>query len=417
MDELEAQVNQLSLLVYSDEVKVAVEDILTKVPNPDALSSAEQKIRAYLLRARAKLLFPVFSKEAELDINKALKLNQNAPGTWVALSEAYWRRNALRESREALDSALRIDPKYQPALTQYSRILRSLCGAEDTPAEQKLALLKESEVKAREAVAIDPNNGEAWSALAVVILQQAVANGMDLPLLKKSLASLNQAATKSPTNPDIYYNRGVVHATFGHFGAAIQDFSKAFELDPKGLKGAKANAELNLQVLLKARAKISAGYAGMTERDFKKNISAKLPAKGKDGDQMFVQLKDVLDKQIDPKSAVQWVAVKVIDLLSNPTDQPLIYLVADKDGSACLLLAYRVMSGAMKIGDTVMIPFPPSSAATLGHTVSENAAVDTKADSFAIPTTIAEPSTLIVNAAPIPAKFYKMPQLGTRQFQ
>lgn len=420
MDELDARVTQLSQLVYNDEVKAAVEEILTQAPNPETLSTNDQKIRAYLLRARAKLLLPVFSKEAELEINKALKLNQKAPDTWVALSEAYWRRNALREARDALDSALRIDPKHQSALTQYSRILRSMCALPDTPNEQKMAFLKESEDKAKEAVAVDPNNGEAWSALGVSLLQQAVGKGMEMPLMKKALAALNQACGKSPSNPDVYYNRAVVHSVFGHYGASITDYIKAYELDPKGLKSAKAAAEQYSTLLLKLHGKLAAGYGGLNERDFTKNIASKLPAKGKDGAQVFVNLMDVLDKHITmPKEGgqVQWVAVKVLDLVSSANDQPLTYHVIDKEGTSCLLLAYRVTAASIKIGDTVMVPFPPSSAANLGHQIPDIPQLDVKATNVCAPTMIVEPSTLLVNGAPIPAKCFQMPQLGTRQFQ
>lgn len=418
MDALEAQLQLLGLLVYGDEVKKGAEEILAAVPNPDTLPSVDEKVRALLLRARTRLLLPAFSKEAEQDINKALKLNQNAPNTWVALSEAFWRRNALREAKDALDSALKLDAKCQAALCQYSRILRSMCSLSDTPNEQKLAYLAEAEAKAREAVAADLNDGESWSVLAVAILQQAVANGMDLPLLKKTLSALNQAAQKLPQSPDVFYNRGVVHQTFGHFGSAAEDFLKAFTLDPKGLRGARKCVEDNVSILMKCRSKLQSGFGGMTERDFKKNIASKLPAKGKEGNQTFVQLTDVMDKQFNPKDTnIQWVAVKVLDQLSGPVDQPLVYLVADKDGNSSLLLAYRVLSAAIKVHDTVMIPFPPSSGANLAHTIPDIEFMELKGDSFVTPMILVEPSTLIVNGGPIPAKNFKMPQMGTRQFQ
>lgn len=421
MEDLDARVSQLSQLVYNDEVKAAVEDILSKAPNPETCATADQKIRAFLLRARAKLLLPVFSKEAELDINKALKLNQKSPDTWVTLSEAYWRRNALREARDALDSALRVDPKHQGALTQYSRILRSMCALQETPNDQKLALLQESENKAKEAVAVNPDDGDAWSALGVAMLQQAVGKGMELPLMKKSLAALNQACAKSPTNPDVYFNRAVVHGVFGHFGSSVTDYLKAYELDPKGLKRAKSVAEEYASLLIKVHQKFAAGYGGMTERDFTKNIAAKLPSKGKDGSQVFVSLMDVLDKQITAtagkETQVQWVALKVLDLLSSPNEQPLTYFVIDKEGTSCLLLAYRVTSAAMKIGDTIMVPFPPSSAANLGHQIPDIPMLDIKATNVCAPTMVVEPSTIIVNGSPIPAKCFQMPKLGTRQFQ
>lgn len=419
--ELEAEVVNLNLLVYSPEVKAKVEVILSAIPDPDQQASTDEKVRVLLLRARAKLLLPTFSKEAEVDVNKALRLNQKAPLTWVVLSEAYWRRNALAEARDALESALKIDPKCQPALAQYSRILRSMCSLPDTANEEKLNLLKESENKAREAVSVNPDDGESWSVLGVAIVQQAVARSMDLNLMKKALAALNQAGAKCPQNPDVYYNRGAVHMAFGHFGAAVEDFNKAYTLDPAGLKGARGLTEQNYEILLNARKK-SKPFAGLTEKDFKKNVASRLPTKGPSGSQNFVYLADVMDKVFPPikkdeTPKVEWVAVKVMDILCSPSSQPLVYLVADTVGSTSLLLLYRVNSTAVKINDTVMIPFPPSSAASLVHQTPDISFLEVKSDSFATPTILADSQTLLVNGNPIAAKYFSAPVLGTRQFQ
>jgi tetratricopeptide (TPR) repeat protein len=415
LDGLEKRIAELGALVYRPQMLPEIEQLVLSVPNIDDLKETKEKVRALLLRGKARLLLPTYSKEVDQDIDRALKLDQNEPASWVALSESYWRRNSIHEARDALESALRVDPKNQSALCQYSRILRSMVTAEDIPAEQKMAYLAEATAKAKESVGIDASHGESWAVYGVALLQETVGRGMELPLMKKALAAFNQAATKMPTNPDVYYNRAAIHQTFGYFGAAIQDYLKAYELDPHGLKHAKIYAEDNYSTVKKASEKMKS-FGGMREADFKRNIISKLPEKV-GGEATMVTFNTVMNKAIDPKSAVGFVAVKVVDLLSKPTSQPLVYLVADKDSSFSLMLVYRMNPAAIKVFDTVLIPFPPSSAATLGHQIPESTVLDTTAQTIVTPLCVVEPSTLIVNGAPIPAKFSEMPRMGTRVFQ
>ena len=416
LEGLEQKLAELGNLVYCPEIKNEVEQLIQAVPNIDDIKDTKDKVRALLIRGKTRLLLPTYSKEVDQDIDRALKLNQNEPASWVALSESYWRRNAVREARDALESALRIDPKYQPALCQYSRILRSMCSVEDVPAEQKMAYLVEAVAKAKESVAVDASHGESWAVYGVALLQETVGRGMELPLMKKALAALNQAAIKMPTNPDVFYNRGAIHQTFGYFGAAVQDFLKAYELDPRGLKQARLNAEQNYSIIKKAHDKMKA-FGGMREADFKRNIIAKLPDKVNGGEATMTTLATVMNQQIDPKSKVAFVAVKVIDLLTSPGNQPLVYLIADKESNFALMLVYRLSAAAIKVFDTVLIPFPPSSAATLGHQIPESAVIETTAQTIVTPLVVVEPTTLIVNGAPIHAKYTEMPKMGTRVFQ
>lgn len=412
MEALQQQLDQLSAQVYTAELKDAIEKLVADVPDPDSLPTAAEKVQALLIRGRARLLLPTFSKDAENDFNKALKFNQKSPATWVALSEAYWRRNSFNESRDAIESALRIDAKFQPALCQKSRLLRAMCNAQtDATPEQRHAWLAESVAIAKEAVGVNPNDGDSWASLGIAILQETVALGMDLPVMKKALAALNQAAKKCPHNPDVFYNRGVVHQCFGHFGSAIQDFMAAYALDPKGCRGAKGVAEELLRTLEVTKAKMVPN-AGLAERDFKRNVIGKLPEVKGEGNALLF---DVLDKPLPTKTV--YVTLKVIDLIGSPTTQPLTYLCCDRESTFCLLMMYRTSPLAIKGFDTVVVPFPPSSGATLAHNIPKIDGLEGSDAVFATPTVVVEPGTLLVNGSPIPSKYCEMPQLKTRLFQ
>ena len=429
IDDLEKEVESLSRLFYSDTVKSGVESVLKRCPNPDSLTTAADRVRCLLVRGKARLLLPAFSTEAETDLNKALKLQSSNPQTWLAMSEAYWKRNALQDAREALEAALRADAKFQPAMTQMSRVLRAASGAGEIPPEERMRLLHESLKMGKESVALNPNDGDAWAAFGMALMQESIALGTDLPMMKKALSAINQASSKSPANPDILYNRGVIHRLLGNFGQAFSDFVAAYKMDSKGLSSAKRLAAEIVEMLTKVRAKMELPRAGIPERDFKKQMQ-RLPASGpfspkrgaelqmcslKEGEELFAS-------RAAAAARVQYVPLKVVDLVSNPNDQPFVYLCIDKAECACVVLLYRVLQSAVKAFDQLFVPLPPSSILMAEHTLQAEALSilpDEQAATsvYRMLTVVVEPNTLLVNGEPIAPQHYKMPQLATRQFQ
>ena len=422
--QLSAEVDRLALMTYCDEVKKGVETVLNACPDPAKCNNAQEKIQTFLVRGRAQLLLPAFIKEAETDLNKALKLDQANVATWVALSEAYWRRNALKEAHDACESALRLDAKSVAALNQLSRIIRCECGASDSlTAEQKAELLAESVAKAKEAVGIDTTNGESWLVLALALLQECMFNGMDMPTAKKALSAFNQAATRVTGNPDVFYNRGVVLKMFGEYAKAADDFDKAYGMDPKGLPGARHDAQSCRAIITRAAQLQATKFAGLNERDFKKNVASRLASQPSKEGMKFFPLREVLDKPTGAKEA-RWCAVKAMEMLGTQTSQPLVYQCIDKDGTQCVILLYRVKPDGLKPNDTLWIPFPPSTVSissaeiTVDQTDADGKPTGEKKTFKAdIPIVVLEPSTVFVNGGLIPNKNFTKPQMSSRLFQ
>ena len=157
--------------VLNDDAKAEAEKIIAAASGADALEGLDAATKARLLiaRARAHLLLPAYSKEAEADLSKALKLRPSDALAWVTMSESLWKRDAIKEARDVLVSALAQDSKCVPALCQLSRILRAYAGKVATENEERLALMEESVARAKEAIALDMNSGEAWAALGAVV--------------------------------------------------------------------------------------------------------------------------------------------------------------------------------------------------------------------------------------------------------
>jgi tetratricopeptide (TPR) repeat protein len=447
--DISKRIDDLARRVYSDTVKAETEAVLAELPSPDQAGlDAARKARLLTLRARARLILPAYSKEAEADLSKALKLRPGDTAAWVAMSECLWKRDALKEARDALDSALSVDPKCVPALAQLSRILRAFCSRKEIPSEERVQLMELSVAKAKEAVAIDMTSGEAWAPLGFALMQPTVARGMDLGLLRKALQALTQAGRRNEQDPDIAYNRGVVRKCLGEYGAACSDFAKAYELDPAGLSTALKEKQ-SVAALLAGFQGVMAAFtttapspdaapgattsaaaaAGSSEtkqqRDFKKNVLSKLPlVDAANPNREFVPLRAILAKSAGAAASdtqqATWAALRVIELVSSPSDQPLCYMAVDREGTFCALLVYRVLPAAMSAGDVAFVPFPPTGIARHEHKYT-TAPTDARAVS-AVERTLdlisvtAEPTALFVNGAPIAKSNFKMPLLATRQF-
>jgi tetratricopeptide (TPR) repeat protein len=402
--DISKRIDDLARRVFSEAVKTETEAVLAALPSPDQAGlDAARKARVLTLRARARLILPAYSKEAEADLSKALKLRPGDTAAWVAMSECLWKRDALKEARDALDSALSVDPKCVPALAQLSRILRAFCSRKEIPSEERVQLMELSVAKAKEAVAIDMTSGEAWAALGIALMQQTVALGMDLGLLRKALQALTQAGRRNEQDPDIAYNRGVVRKCLGEYGAACNDFAKAYELDPAGLSTALKEKQ-SVAALLAGFQGVMAAFTTTTtapsaapastdaapgatttaaaaagsstetkqQRDFKKNVLSKLPlVDAANPNREFVPLRAILAKSAGAAASdtqhATWAALRVIELVSSPSDQPLCYMAVDREGTFCALLVYRVLPAAMSAGDVAFVPFPPTGIARHEH--------------------------------------------------
>jgi len=425
IDALEARFKALSFLNYGPDQKDKLEALLKDIPNPDTITDRAKKVRLLLLRGKTCLLKPAFDKGAEADIAKALKLAPDDAIAWVAISEAAWKKNNLTEAKEALDSALRINDKCQPALCQLSRILRAQAGTAVAKGkcDEQAALLDTALLKAKAAVAIDPADYESWACLGLALMQNSVAAGMNGADLNKALAALTQAQRRNDKDPDVEYNLGVAAGALGQYSAMAKHYLRAMELDPGLKKNATGMVELACSLLRNA-ADISNPEKGVAaEKTFRKKFCEKLPEVGskdmKASLGSFVNLTDVLDKPAKKVGGEQtWLAMTVVSLVSNEAVQPMVWLCVDRSCTFVLVSVYRVLHTAMAMGDVIMVPFPGGATAqTETHAMPAIEGVKGSGATYTFPTIRAEPVMLVVNGSSIPSAKFHVPSIATRHFQ
>jgi tetratricopeptide (TPR) repeat protein len=420
VDAIKQRLDVLSRKVYSEEIKQEALSIIQSLAGVESSeANAAKKAASLVLRARARLLLPAYDKDAEADLAKALKLRAADTEAWIAMSECLWKREALKEARDALESALASDPEHVGALCQLSRIVRAQCGklsGSANAAEEQTALLNTAVEKARAALRVDPTSAEAWACLGVALMQQTVAMGMDLSILRKASQALTQAGKGAEPHPDIVYNRGVARKCLGEYGAALADFKLAYELDPKGLAGAKREVQ-QVTTMLNGFAGVVNTYRGdqVRSRDLKAKVLNKLPLADAATKREFQPLRAVLARG---SQGPVWSCVRVIELISSPNEQPLCYMAVDRDATFCAVLVYRTSPKALKGGDVLFIPFPPAAISSQAHTLPETE-IEGKtiaAASIEVVSVIVEPTVVFVNGAPIAKSLILNPQLATRQF-
>ncbi|KAG5472950.1 hypothetical protein LSCM4_02276 [Leishmania orientalis] len=394
---LEKEVADLKRIrVFNETVRAGVEHVLASLPSPEKENDTATRVRILLLRSQATLLLPRVSREAEKDLNAALKLQPGSATTWVELSECLLRRNAFKEACDALDSALRVDPVHTEALCKYSQIQRNRCGEEGVTPEQRKAYLEDAVAKARAAVGSNVDDADAWNTLALSLLSKVTIEGVTFDGVRKALAAMQQAERKCPEDPDVPYNKAVLESLLGHFGAAAMNYWKAQGLDNDRLRGTRHLAEENAKVLMRAQSRMKASN-GIGKRDFKKICS---------------RIEQSHKKYMQRPSAK---VVGVIDIVTEPTMQPVTLLVSDEKGNFLLLLMHEVRSACFKIGDVIAYPVTtPTESIT--HNIAARPGVEMEPLELTVTHAYPNPKGILVNGQPLPSSAHVPLQMSSRLF-
>ncbi|KPI84796.1 hypothetical protein ABL78_6146 [Leptomonas seymouri] len=397
LDVLEKEVADLKKnRVFNDAVRKGAEHVLATLPSPDKANDTNTKVRLLLLRSRAALLLPPVSREAEKDLNAALKLQQGSADTWVALSECLLRRNAFKEACDALDSALRVDPTHTEALCKYSQIQRNRCGESGVTPEQRKAYLEDAVVKGHAAVASNIDDADAWNTLALSLLSKATLEGMTFEGARKALSAMLQAEKKAPEDPDVPYNKAVLESLLGHYGTAAMDYWKAYQLDKDRLKGTRYLCEVNTKVLLRMLNRMKA-VCGIGRREFNK---------------LCARVEQSQKKYTQPASVR---VMGVVDVVTEPTMQPVALLVSDEKGNFGVLLMLEVRSTTFKIGDLIAyVASTPVEKVT--HRITAGPAVGEEAIELTIEHAYPNAKTMLVNGQPLPNSAHVPLQMSSRLF-
>jgi len=223
-----------------DEIAASVvEQLKIKLLKAPTVTPVDPRVYALVLQAQA--LLDQQSKDgraqALLVFKQALSIAPNEARAWAGLGRVYINQSIYSEmppaeatklAREALDKALRIDPRNVIAITGLARLAADFDFDAQAAADYN-----------RRALQIEPNNLVAINTLGILL--------SNVGRFDEALPLYDYRVAHDPANPTAYNNRGITRYYARQWDAAIDDFQTALRLSP-AFVGARNGIAVSLLV-------------------------------------------------------------------------------------------------------------------------------------------------------------------------
>jgi TolB-like protein/Tfp pilus assembly protein PilF len=223
-----------------DEIAASVVDQLKiKLLKAPTVTPVDPRVYALVLQAQA--LLDQQSKEGRAQalavFRQALSIAPNEARAWAGLGRVYINQaiysemppaDAEKLAREALDKALKIDPRNVTAITGLARLAADFDFDAQAAADYNTQALR-----------IEPNNLVAINTLGILL--------SNVGRFDEALPLYDYRVAHDPANPTAYNNRGITRYYARQWDAAIDDFRTALRLSP-AFVGARTGIAASLLV-------------------------------------------------------------------------------------------------------------------------------------------------------------------------
>ncbi|XP_009599616.1 uncharacterized protein [Nicotiana tomentosiformis] len=281
------------------------------------------------LRGKVLDVVPVYKKEAEDHLSKAVKLNPSLVDAWLCLGNCIWKKGDLNAAKNCFTFALSKGPS-KNILCQLSMLERKLAQDAENPEE----VVDESIKHAREAITLDVKDGYSWYNLGNAFLTSFFVTGAwDHNKLLQSLKAYQNAVNKYLEN----YER------------ALTGFEAAALMDP----GLNAVEDARMMVLL--LDKLDYLLRGQSKAKRLSSLSSSLATVDLSPSYKRATM-DLLSEGLNKGYAI---IGKVLFFAKNESLAPLYYVLSDSNHTFYVISVYGIRSDAIKEGDqvTLMEPF------------------------------------------------------------
>lgn len=102
---------------------------------------------------------PEYSKQAEDNLSKAIKLQPTKKEAWDALGHVYWKKNDLDASRKCFEGSLEHEENNKETLRSLSMVCRQIKVEDEKKRKENFAL---SIQLANKAVGLDMKDAQSW---------------------------------------------------------------------------------------------------------------------------------------------------------------------------------------------------------------------------------------------------------------
>ncbi|KAL0235222.1 hypothetical protein GEMRC1_001804 [Eukaryota sp. GEM-RC1] len=269
---------------------------------------------------------------AEAYISKAIKLDSSLVHAYFYLADIHTLRQQWNSAQQLLETSVCKYPTPQ-ALRLLSRVIR-----QKTPPS-----IDRSVSLAKEALDLEVNSSEGWLVYALALTTKFFHSTLPTPQsLEKCLSAFNMACKLGQLyNPDLFFNRGQVFKYLERYQEALDDFSKALQLDSTLLISSTEISSI-VQFL-----KSISSTLNRFESNLKKKKRDKLLAGFRQEETLYST------HNIPPFGKP--LALKVFALLSSTDKIPSSVFCYDSELSWIVLSVYNVKIESFKVGQTLML--------------------------------------------------------------
>lgn len=353
----------LDQAVHKDEnVEKKMHECLEKLTS--LKDNIPSKATYSMLRGRALNVLPVYNKEAESLLSKAVKLDPKLVDGWNHLGECYWKNKDVTSAKNCFIGALN-HSKNKVSLRNLSMVLRQLPTKD---AFEKADIVRESVEKAKEAVEMDIADGNSWAILGNAYLSLFFAAGQNPRALKQAMSAyaLAERDPVSRNNSDLHFNQAIAYKYQEEYQKALEGFSKAMALDAGWME--PQEQEMRLMDYLSRLTTLQSSQGKMKAKKLQNLCKSIIdndlgPYSGGSYTNQRNETITLNKKKLkDLKSGVNLETVvvgKVVCTVANDESIPFTFCFIDEEGLCLSVTVYNIGQGyGVKIGDSVAIPEP-----------------------------------------------------------
>lgn len=146
------------------------------------------------------------------------------------IAHIMWKKKDIEQAIKYYKNALNLEPNNKTSLRSLSMIIRT---KETQSLEEKQKIAQESLDYAKKAITLDMQDSFSWYIYGNAFFYKAFIDKTQYKDLRYALNAYNKAQEKLTKykNPDLFYNRGVVHAYLESYQNAFNDFKEANDID------------------------------------------------------------------------------------------------------------------------------------------------------------------------------------------
>lgn len=278
---------------------------------------------------------PEYNKIAEDSANKSLKMNPFLADSYNSLAHIIWKKGDLNQATNYFQQALEVDNKNKIALRNLSMIIR-VKKSEDN--EEKISKAKESLEFAKSAVDIDFKDSESWYIFGNAYFHYAFSTKEQYESLQKAVNCYNMSEkhqTSTFKNPDLFYNRAMVHLYLENYAFAYADLLIADSID-KNLEGGKKAEGIISNIIL--TCKMIKSQCNLKHKKLSQILST-IPTNLNINSGYELIACDYASNEVSNKKLI---SAKVIQIINKISDIPVSFICSDHLGNFFVLSIYNL---------------------------------------------------------------------------